>query len=154
VTRPRTVRSRATIRPTTLAPAAMVSSVPRNSPSMLQRISHGPSHTTLPMIGASARSAHAVGRAAGSGTSGAPADTLAVALPGILPPRILPLAASYHVSRACAADAHDYSVDFCTDAVGAAVVQLHGSDDAAAGGRARPPSNCLISTVDSAHAGH
>jgi hypothetical protein len=55
VTRPRTVNSRASTLPTTVTPAAIVRSVPRNSPSMLQKISHGPSQTILPMIGASAR---------------------------------------------------------------------------------------------------
>src|ERR1043166_3416873 len=96
LTRPRTVNSRATTLPTTVAPAAIVISVPRSSPSMLQRISHGPSQTMLPMIGASARSAQAPALAAAPTASGASGATgiLAVALPDIVPhpPRSSPQA--------------------------------------------------------------
>src|SRR5262249_20449124 len=55
---------------------------------MLQRISHGPSHTMLPMIGASARNEHAPGFAAAPAPAGASGTigTLALALPGIVPP--------------------------------------------------------------------
>src|ERR1043166_224666 len=107
-TRPRTVTSRATTLPTMVAPAAIVRSVPRSSPLMLQRISHGPSHTMLPTIGASARNEHAPARAAApplAGTSGACAGSLAVALPGIVPPRAAHslVTASYHVPRIAAA---------------------------------------------------
>src|SRR5262249_6379755 len=117
--------------------------------------SHGPSQTTLPMIGASARSAHAAGRAAASGTSGAPADSFAVAPPGIVSPR-RNFVARGKLSRLARMRGRRTRLfrELLHRIVGAAVVRLQGRDDAAAGGRARPPSNCLISTVDRVRASH